>query len=87
MYPTSNDYKIAVTKNARAHKLTGTVNGHSFDGGDVIKNTFVVKNQFCPATAIQLGGVYVGELDLTFTKAFAESLNIRGSWKGKTIAA
>jgi len=87
MYPTSNDYKIAVTKNARAHKLTGTVNGHSFDGGDVIKNTFVVKNQFCPATAIQLGGVYVGELDLTFTKAFAESLNIRGSWKGKTITA
>ena len=87
MYPTSNDYKIAVTKNARAHKLTGTVNGHSFDGADVIRNTFVVKNQFCPATAIQLGGVYVGELDLTFTKAFAESLNIRGSWKGKTIAA
>ena len=87
MYPTSNDYKIAVTKNARAHKLSGTVNGHSFDGGDVIRNTFVVKNQFCPATAIQLGGVYVGELDLTFTKAFAESLNIRGSWKGKTITA
>ena len=87
MYPTSNDYKIAVTKNARAHRLSGAVNGHSFDGGDVIKNTFVVKNQFCPATAIQLGGVYVGELDLTFTKAFAESLNIRGSWKGKTITA
>ena len=87
MYPTSNDYKIAVTKNARAHKLSGTVNGHSFDGADVIRNTFVVKNQFCPATAIQLGGVYVGELDLTFTKAFAESLNIRGSWKGKTITA
>ena len=87
MYPTSNDYKIAVTKNARAHKLSGVVNGHSFDGENVIKNTFVVKNQFCPATAIQLGGVYVGELDLTFTKAFAESLNIRGSWKGKTITA
>lgn len=87
MYPTSNNYKIAVTKNARAHKLSGTVNGHSFDGADVIRNTFVVKNQFCPATAIQLGGVYVGELDLTFTKAFAESLNIRGSWKGKTITA
>ena len=87
MYPTSNDYKIAVTKNARAHKLSGTVNGHSFDGADVIRNTFVVKNQFCPATAIQLGGVYVGELDLTFTKTFAESLNIRGSWKGKTITA
>ena len=87
MYPTSNDYKIAVTKNARAHKLTGTVNGHNFDGADVIRNTFVVKNQFCPATAIQLGGVYIGELDLTFTKTFADTMNLRGSWKGKTITA
>lgn len=87
MYPTSNDYKIAIAKNARAHKLTGTVAGHSFDGGDVIGKSFVVKNQLCPATAIALGGVYIGELDLVFSKAFAESLSLRGEWKGKKITA
>lgn len=85
MYPTSNDYQTAVTKNARAHKLTGTVAGSAFGGSDVIRNTFSVKNQFCPATKIELGGVYIGELDLTFTKTFADSMNLRGSWKGKTI--
>lgn len=87
MYPTSNDYQTAVTKNARAHKLTGTVAGSAFGGSDVIRNTFSVKTQFCPATKIELGGVYIGELDLTFTKTFADSMNLRGSWKGKTITA
>ncbi len=87
MYSVSNDYLTAIAKNARAHKLTGTVNGTSFDGGDVIRNSFSVRNQFCPATEIALGGVYVGELNLTFTEAFASSMNIRGSWKGKVITA
>lgn len=87
MYSVSNDYLTAIGKNARAHKLTGTVNGTSFDGGDIIRNSFSVKNQFCPATEIALGGVYVGELNLTFTEAFASVMNIRGSWKGKVITA
>lgn len=87
MYSVSADYLTAIAKNARAHKLIGTVNGTSFDGGDVIRNSFSVKNQFCPATEIALGGVYIGELNLTFTEAFASSMNIRGSWKGKAITA
>ncbi len=87
MYSVSNAYLTAIGKNARAHKLTGTVNGTSFDGDDVIKGSFQIRNQFCPATEIILGGVYVGELKLTFTEAFALSMNIRGSWKGKIITA
>ena len=54
MYPTSNDYKTAIAKNARAHRLAGSVNNVSFDGSDVIGNSFVVRNQICPATAIEL---------------------------------
>src|SRR5574344_1321526 len=87
MYNVSQDYMTAIAKNARAHKLVGTVNGTSFDGNDVIKGSFQIKNQFCPATEIALGGVYVGELNLTFTRDFALSMGIRGSWKGKVITA
>lgn len=87
MYPTSNDYQTAMASNARIHKLRGIVNGTAFDGEDVIQNTFVVKNQFCPATKIELGGVYVGEMDLTFTTDFATGLGIRGGWQGKIITA
>lgn len=87
MYPTTNDYQTAMSSNATAHKLRGTVNGISFSGKNVVQNSFVVKNQFCPATNISLGGVYVGELDLVFTTEYANSLSLRGAWKGKTITA
>jgi hypothetical protein len=87
MYPTTNDYKLAIAKNARAHRLTGTVAGTAFDGGDVIGKSFVVKNQLCPATNIQLGGVYVGEMDLVFTESFALGVHGRGSWRGVEITA
>lgn len=87
MYSVSADYLTAMTTNARAHRLSGTVNGTSFTGQNVIRNSLSIKNQFCPATAIELGGVYIGELDLTFTESFATSMNIRGSWKGVTITA
>ena len=88
MYPVSNDYLTAIAKNARAHRLSGVVGGtHLFDGDDVIRGSFQVRNQFCPATEITLGGVYIGELDLTFSTEFAESLNIRGSWRGVQITA
>ena len=72
MYNVSQDYMTAIAKNARAHKLVGTVNGASFDGDDIIRGSFQIKNQFCPATEIALGGVYVGELNLTFSEAFKE---------------
>ena len=85
MYPTSDDYKIAIAKNARAHKISGTIGGHIYTGEAVIMDSFVYKNQLCPATKILLGGVYIGECDLVFSKAFAESLNIRGTWKGRIL--
>ena len=87
MYNVSANYLTAIEKNARAHKLTGIVNGHAFDGDDVIRGTFAVKNQLCSSTKIELGGVYIGELDMTLTESYAESLNIRGSWRGVQITA
>lgn len=86
MYSVSNDYLTAIATNARAAKLRGTVEGISFTGSDVLQDTFSVRNQFCSATAIEIGGVYIGECDLTFSNAFAAGMNIRGSWRGAVIA-
>lgn len=86
MYSVSADYLTAIAKNARAHKLKGVVGlNHNFDGDDVIKGSFQIRNQFCQSTAIELGGVYIGELDLTFSTEFAQAMNIRGSWLGVKI--
>lgn len=85
MYNASNDYFVATKKTARASKLRGTVGGVSFYGKDTVKDSFAVRNQLCPATAIELGGVYIGECDLTFSTQFANSMSIRGSWRGVEI--
>lgn len=87
MYSVSADYLIAIAKNARAHKIKGTVGGVNFTGEDIIRKSFQVRNQFCQSTEISLGGVYIGELDLTFSTSFAQAMNIRGSWMGVTITA
>lgn len=87
MYPVSNDFKAAILKNARAHKLKGYVDGVAFDGDDVLLGTFEVKNQLCQATEISLGGVYIGELDIVFSDIFANTMNLRGSWRGVQITA
>lgn len=86
MYSVSADYLTAIATNARAAKLRGTVGGISFAGSDVLQDTFSVRNQFCSATAIEIGGVYIGECDLTFSNDFAADMNIRGSWRGVVIA-
>lgn len=85
MYPVSDEYLTAIEQNARAHRLTGEVNGKSFSGADVIQGSFSIRNQICDASKVNLGGVYVGELSISFTSRFASNMNIRGSWKGKTI--
>ena len=87
MYSVTNDYLTAMGNNARACVISGTVGGTAFASADLFRNSFVYKNQCCPATEIILGGKYVGELDLIFTEAFAQLMNIRGSWRGLTITA
>lgn len=87
MYQVTEDYLTALQSNARAHTLSGTVNGTHFTGADVIRNSFTLSNQICEATKISLGGVFIGKLDLTFTSRFAQAMNIRGAWKGKEIKA
>lgn len=87
MYSVSADYLAAMAENARASKLRGTINGTPFDGRHVIRGTFAVNNQLCEATAITLGGVYIGSLNMVLAAEFAEAMNIRGSWRGVSISA
>lgn len=87
MYSVSADYLTAIANNARAHKIRGTINGVPFTGKDIISGTFAINNQICQATEISLGGVYIGELSFVLSPAFANAMNIRGSWRGVAITA
>ena len=78
MYQVSNDYKAKMLSQIQTHKLTGTIGSTSFTGEDVIGVSYTNK---CTDKKVNIGGVNVGTLKLTF---LTDILN-RGEYIGKTI--
>lgn len=83
MYQVSDSCKQALARPVHTHALRGSCSGRSFTGSlDVVKDSFKLNKQMCDATEVRLGGVYVGQLQLTFTSHFA---SVRGDWLDKVI--
>ena len=78
MYSVSNDYKSKMLSQIQTHKLTGMIGAFTFTGDDVIGVSWTNK---CSDKKVNIGGVYVGVLKLTFLKDILE----RGDYKGKKI--
>lgn len=78
MYEVSNAYKNKMLDQVQTHRLRGTVDDIEFTDSDVIGVSW--KNQ-CTAKNVNIGGVYIGTLKLTFLKNILE----RGSYMEKTI--
>ncbi len=89
MYNASETY-IATSKQAVrfAQQIRGSISKggqiYTFTGSDVIKNSFEITNQICSSTQIELGGVYAGQLNITFSPAFAADAG-RGTWAGAVV--
>lgn len=85
MYQTDTNTRLALNGSVQTHYIRGKCGGLDFNGNpDILAGSFRISNQMCEATSINLGGTYIGQMNLTFTTAFA---NNRGGWVGKTITA
>lgn len=84
MYQSTPELLQALNRPVQTHSLRGRCDGVSFTGKDVLADTFRVSNRMSEATSVKLGGVYIGQLQLTFSNRFASE---RGSWFGKKITA
>lgn len=83
MYQVSDACKQALRSPVQTHALKGTCDNRSFIGDlHVIKDSFRLNKQMCDSTEVRIGGVYIGQLQMTFSSRFA---NTRGSWMGKVI--
>ena len=78
MYSVSNDYITKMLEEVQTHKLSGTIDSISFTGDDVIGVSY---NNKCSNKNVNIGGVNIGTLKLTFLR---DILN-RGDYLGKTI--
>lgn len=78
MYQISNDYRMKMLDQIQTHKLSGQIGSVDFTGDDVVGVSYVNK---CANKNVNIGGVNIGTLKLTFLTDILD----RGDYYGKTI--
>lgn len=78
MYTVSDEYKIKMLDQVQTHDLSGTIGSTSFSGRDVIGVSYTNR---CSEKKVNIGGVFIGTLKLTF---LTDILN-RGDYYGQEI--
>lgn len=86
MYAVSAAYLQKILSNTKVvtRRIRGTVGNIAFTENDIISSSFTITEKCVNSADINLGGVFVGQMDLTFCPAFAANVN-RGDWRGKEI--
>ena len=79
MYQVSNAYKSAMHNRVQRFKIKGKVGDVNFDDNNVLSGSLSITNQCSGSDNIEIGQVYIGELNCTFI-----NLDVDG-WYGKTI--
>lgn len=86
MYPVSNDYLTAMMRRATRRRLKGTIGSVAFTGDDIIEGTFEVSNRCAEESDMKIGGVYLGQLEMTFKPSFLSKV-ARSEYQGQDVTA
>lgn len=82
MYEGSETFKTVNSRPIQKQRITGTIDGTSFGPSDILKGSVNVTNQCSDSSDYKLGGVFVGQLTMTFLKGFGVAIE---TWQGKEI--
>ena len=85
MYNVTLQYEEAAKKSIVNHFLRGYIGAVAFTEAAILEGSFEVNNQICDSSKIKFGGVFVGELHVTFIPQVLNGAIPRGSWIGKVI--
>ena len=79
MYPVSNAYKAAMHNRVQRFKIRGTVGTKPFTDENILAGSLSISNQCSGSDNIDIGQVYIVELNVTFLDVAID----RNSWYGK----
>ena len=82
MYAVSEAYKAAMKQPVQKFRMKGTVGKVAFTDENILAGSFTITNQCSDSSSVQIGQVYVGELNVTLTNVTVA----RYGWKDQTIA-
>ena len=81
MYPVSSAYKEAMHNRVQSFKISGTIGDVLFTENNILSGSLSITNQCSGNENIEIGQVYIGELNCTFLNLAID----RNSWYGKEI--
>lgn len=85
MYQVSEAYLEQMMKRGTRRRITGTIGNIAFTGNDIVLGSFNVTGKAAEETDTKIGGVYLGEIELTFLPSFETKLS-RSQFKGKELS-
>ena len=78
MYPVSNDYLAAIKAPAIRSRITGTIGSTPFTDANILQGSFSITNQNSGSDSVQIGTVYIGELDITLVGLSLSRYSLNG---------
>lgn len=66
MYAVSEEYREAMHSKVQTFRLTGTAGNKPFTEANILKGSFSITNQCSGSDAVEIGQVYIDELNATF---------------------
>lgn len=85
MYSVSEAYIEQMMKRGTRRRLTGTIGSVAFTGADVVRGSFSVSGRATEESDTKIGGVYLGEMELTFVPSFLSKI-ARDQYEGKQVS-
>lgn len=84
-YNATPEYLYTMMNKATRRRLSGTIGDVPFTGEDVAVGSFEATNRCAEGSSMKIGGVYIGELSLTFVPSFLNKVP-RKKYIGQEIA-
>ena len=85
MYSVTQAYITEMMKRGTRRRLTGTIGSIDFTGDDIRKDSFSITGKAAEESDTKIGGVYLGQLEMTFLPSFLTKLP-RNQYEGKEVS-
>lgn len=82
MYVGSEAFRAVNAQPIQKQRITGAVGAEAFGPSDILAGSITITNQCSDASDYTLGGVFVGQLSMTFLRGFGVAIE---TWQGKEI--
>ena len=85
MFNVSEEYIEQMMKRGTRRRLSGTINNVPFTSNDVVSGSFAVSGRAAEESDTKIGGVYLGDIEMTFVPSFINKVH-RDGYDGRELS-